>query len=432
LFYLLYIFYLVLFCWLIWKLKFFKQCGIGRRLLIILFLVRIVFSLVSAYFNLYYYPFSDPLSFHIYGVEEYNLLFSDPAKYFTDFFSDTRGNHYSGFFATSDSFWNDAKSNLIIKLLSIFDIFSGKNYFINSLFYNFLVFFGVVALFKVFNKAFPGSFYQVIFCIFLLPSALFFSSMIHRDGLTLLSLSMVIYQLYFSLIDKFSIKRMLLILFFLLMILVLRNFVFITLIPAMVAWIIAHYRKKFAFLSFAIVYAALMILFFSSSYISPQIDLPNFVVERQHAFIETAKQGASSIKIEPLQPYFLSFLKNAPQALEHSLLRPHPSKISNLIYAPFVLEIIIIGILFLVLIFFPKTISKADPLMLFCFFFSVSMFIVIGYTVPIVGAIVRYRSIYFIFLMLPILCNINWEKFVDKIDISKNKIWLFLSKQTNF
>jgi hypothetical protein len=106
----------------------------------------------------YYYPLTDSLSFHIYGIEEFNLLFSDPGKYFTDFFTDTRGNHYSGFFATSDSFWNDAKSNLIIKLLSIFDIFSGKNFFINSLFYNFLVFFGIVALFKVFIRKFPSNF----------------------------------------------------------------------------------------------------------------------------------------------------------------------------------------------------------------------------------------------------------------------------------
>jgi hypothetical protein len=385
-------------------------------------LIRIAASLVSAYFNLYYYPFSDPLSFHIYAVEEFNLLFSDPAKYFSDFFSDTRGNHYSGFFATSDSFWNDAKSNLIIKLLSVFDIFSGKNFFINSLFYNFLVYFGVVALFKVFNKAFPGSFFPVIFCIFLLPSALFFSSMIHRDGLTLLSLSMVIYQLYFLLNDKFSIKRILLILFFLLMILVLRNFVFITLIPALIAWIIAHHKKNFAFLSFVMVYSTLVILFFSSSSISSKIDLPNFVVERQQVFIETARQGASSITINPLKPNFFSFLKNAPQALEHALLRPHLSKITNIIYAPFVLEILLFGILFLVFIFFKKKISKVDPLSLFCIFFSVSMLFVIGYTVPIVGAIVRYRSIYFIFLMLPVLCNINWEKLIPKLYINKKKM----------
>lgn len=391
------------------RLTFFRDSGIGKRLLVILFLLRVVSSLVSAYFNLYYYPLTDPLSFHVYGIEEYNLLFSNPAEYFSNIFRDSRGNNYSGFLATSNSFWNDAKSNLIIKLLSVFDIFSGKNFFINSLFYNFLVFFGVVALFKVFIKIFPDDFVPIIACVFILPSALFFSSMIHRDGLILLALSMVIYHVFFLLNEKFSVKRALFVLFFLLMILVLRSFVFITLVPALFAWVLAHYNRRFAFLSFVSVYVIFGALFFLSPYLFNK-NLPQYVVQRQEAFIETAKQGASSIAVEPLKPNFLSFLKNAPAALEHSLLRPHFSRIGNVLYAPFILEILLFGVLFLLLIFYRKKLINISAESLFCVFFSMSIFVVIGYTVPIVGAIVRYRSIYFIFLMLPVFGGINWQK----------------------
>ena len=63
--------------------------------------------------------------------------------------------NYGGFLESSNSYWNDTRSNLIVKMLSIFDIFSRSNFFINSLFYNFLIFFGTVALYRVFIEIFP-------------------------------------------------------------------------------------------------------------------------------------------------------------------------------------------------------------------------------------------------------------------------------------
>jgi len=50
------------------------------------------------------------------------------------------------------------------------------------------------------------------------------------------------------------------------------------------------------------------------------------------------------------------------------------------------------------------------------------MFMVIGYTVPIIGAIVRYRSIYFIFLILPVIGYTNWQKLLMTFHIKKIKI----------
>ncbi len=414
-FYLLFSFYLFLFCWLISRIKFFTQSGLSSKILIILFVLRVIASLISNYFNYYYYPLSDPLSFHNYGIEEYNLLFTNPREYFTNIFIDTRSNNYSGFFGTSNSFWNDTRSNLIIKLLSIFDIFSGKNFFINCLFYNFLVFFGSVALFKVFIKIFQKSLFALIACIFILPSALFFSSMLHRDGLILLSLSMVIYNLFFILNEEaFSWKRLAAILFFLFIILVLRNFVFITLVPALLAWIIAHYKPRIAFISFLIVYLIIAVVFFCSGLISEKTNLPKYVSERQNKFIEIAQKGSSSININPLIPEFKSFLYNAPQALNHTLMRPYAWEFDNLLYIPFIIEIILIELLFLVFIFFRKKNIVVHPLMYFCGFFSLSMLLVIGYTVPIIGAIVRYRSIYFIFILIPIVSYTDWKKLLKK------------------
>ena len=191
-FYLLFIFYGILFCWLITRIRFFNTSGLSNKTLLVLFFIRILSLLVGSYINLYVLPVSDSVTFHNMGIEEFNLLFHNPHQYFINFFHNPYTNGYSRFFDDYHSYWNNIRSILIAKMLSVFDIFSLKNFWINTLFFNFLVFFGCVGLYKVFIHVFPKCFYQLIFCIFLLPSALFFSAMIHRDGLIFLSISMIL------------------------------------------------------------------------------------------------------------------------------------------------------------------------------------------------------------------------------------------------
>lgn len=409
--YLLFIFYCVFFCWIITRIDFFKKSGLPNKILITLFVVRILSLIIGCYVNLYILRNSDSVVFHQMGVEQFHLLFQNPHEYFVDIFQSNYSTGYTRLLDDTHSYWNNLKTNLLAKMLSIFDLFSIRSFWINTLFYNFLVFFGSVALYKVFIKIFPKSFYAIVFCIFILPSALFYSAMIHRDGLILLSLSMIVYHLFFLLNEhKISWKRIVIIFLFLLLIFLLRNFVFIALIPALMAWIFAQKFPKYAFISFVIVYTIVGILFFTSGFISSRTNLPQYVSSRQQSFIEIGKAGNSTINIQLLHPTFKSFLNNAPEALDHTLLRPYLTEINNYQYLPFAFEIFLFEVLFLIFIFCHKKIFPVNPLIYFCIFFSLTMFLITGYTVPIIGAIVRYRSIYFIFLLVPIVSYINWEK----------------------
>lgn len=345
------------------------------------------------------------------GIEEFHFLLQNPHEYFVNIFHTDYSSGYGRFLDDSKSYWNNLRTILIGKMLAIFNLFSFKNFWINTLFYNFLVFFANVALYKVFIHIFPKCFLQLIICIFLFPSALFFSSMINRDGLIFLSLSMVIYHLFFIFnYRQFTLKRLLLIFFFLLCILLLRNFVFIVLIPALIAWFLAEKYPKKAFLSFVAVYTFSTLLFFSSGFISERTNLPEYVSLRQQSFIELGKQASSTIEIDSLYPNWKSFLHNAPQAMNHVLMRPYLSEIQTFQYFPFALETLFIGFLFLLFILFRKKNISIHPLIYFCIFFSLTMLLVTGYTVPIIGAIVRYRSIYLLLLLVPIVCYTNWTK----------------------
>jgi hypothetical protein len=412
LFYLLFTLYLVIFCWVISRVKFFKESSLDKRILIALFLARVLVGLINGYINVYYYNIlTDSANFQNQGITEYHLLFQNPQEYFINIFQSNRTNSYSGFLESTGSFWNDTRSNLVVKMLSIFDIFSGTNFFINTLFYNFLIFFGTVAIYKVFIKIFPTHKYVLIVIIFLLPSVIYFSSAVHRDGLIFLSLSMIIYHLFFLMkIGLFAFKRIFLCLVFLCLILLLRNFVFIALVPALLAWIVAEKKPNHPFVIFLGTYALIAVLFFATSFLPPSMNLPAHVSSRQLDFIKIAKLGSSAVNINPLYPGFRSFLNNIPQALNHTLMRPYLSEHQNFFYIPAGLEILFYEILFLFFIFFRQKIPIIPPIVYFSLFFSFTMFLIIGYTIPIVGAIARYRSIYFPFLLIPIVCYTDWQK----------------------
>lgn len=419
--YLLFIFYLLLFCWLISRLNFFKNSGIATNVLIILFLIRIAVAFVNSYINLYYYAVSDVTEFQKQGIEEYNLLLHNPHEYLTNIFHNSYSS-FSGFLETTDSFWNDLRSNIIAKILSIFDVFSHSNFYINTLFFNFLMLFGAIYFYRVFIKIFPSHKNVIIGCIFLLPSVIYFTSGIHRDGFIYLSLSIVIYNVYYMLETKtFPWKKVLSAIIFLCFVLLLRNFVFIALAPALLALIISMRFQRYALVTFIVLYIIMAFLFFVSGIISPALDLPADVSSKQIAFIKLSKLGASAININPLYPNFRSFLNNAPQALNHSLMRPYLTEKFTLLYFPVAIEIFICEILFLFFIFFRKN-DKLNPFVYFCFFFSISMFLLIGYTIPIIGAIARYRSIYFPFLLIPIICTTNWQKIKNLSHIYKKNI----------
>ncbi|HEX2682765.1 MAG TPA: hypothetical protein VHL77_02460, partial [Ferruginibacter sp.] len=79
---------------------------------------------------------------------------------------------------------------------------------------------------------------------------------------------------------------------------------------------------------------------------------------------------------------------------------------------PFSFELFLYILLFLRLHFFMKEkyAEAARPFLFFILFFTGTVFLFIGYTVPNLGALVRYRSLYFPLLLTPLLCRINWKR----------------------
>ncbi len=424
--YLLFAAYLIILCSLLLRVPFIKNTGISSGTLLGLFLLKILAGIAIGWIAIHTYgPGNDYWDTNDYAREEYQLLFSNPGKYFTNLFiPDGYTGGYSGLFSSYNSFWNDLEGNIIIKLVSVFNVFSRGDYYINSLFFNFIIFFGHVIFYKLFIKMFPGRNLLVIIGCFLLPSTLYFSSGIHKDGLVFLMLAILVYSVYQSILKtRFNSKRVFLIVVSLALLFLLRNFVCLALLPALFAWILTTKTKWPAIPVFAAVYLLCGLLVFNVDVIVPKIKPLTIITAKQTEYLKL--QGAATqIELTPLQPTFKSFAYNAPQAINHGFLRPYIWELPVKSVLPLSIELLGSQFLILLLIFFRRRDfdSNQKPFLLFACFFVVSVFLIIGYIVPNLGSLVRYRSLYLPLIITPILCSVNWEKIKSRFQVTNKNM----------
>lgn len=368
----------------------------------------IFYGWIGVYYGQFAYMY-DTWGFYYSSLEEYKLLFHQPGEYFSNLFQSGYEDKYGGFFASSNSWWNDLKSNMFVKFLSLINVFSFGNYYVNVIFFSFITFIGPVSIYRVFTDVFPGKKIQVLLATFLIPSFAYWTSGIHKDGLVFMAISLIIYHTYFALKEnRFGRKRILPLLISLLIIVTLRNFLLIILIPALFAWIATSRIPKKNALVFISTYLLCGALFFSTKYVFPGLDFPQVVIDKQNAF--KSLQGNSGIELPDLKPTVGSFILNTPKALASTTLRPHPGDVKHILSMAAATETAFLILLFILFIFWRTNGVKSPSFIWFSIFFSFSFLLSIGFTVNFLGAIVRYRSIILPFLFVPVISLIDWSK----------------------
>jgi len=404
--------YLIFFAWLVTKIKFFTRSGLTTPQLIILFLLKVMAGIFYGWIGVYYGNMAqmvDTWAYHHESLAEYRLLMQEPSQFFSSLFHNTYEGGYTNFLVTQNSWWNDLKANFFIKVLALFNLLSFGHYYINLIFFSFITLFGPVALYRVMKDVFPSRKIPVLLATFLVPSFLYWTSGLHKDGLIFLGFALVIYHLYFGLKEaRFRIYRLIPILLGLLLVLALRNFLIITLFPALLAWVLSVRLRSRPIWIFSAIYLVFIILFFTSKWLHPKLDFPQAVVIKQQEFLKLG--GGSAVYVDHLEPAFGSFVTNAPQAFFLSTIRPYPSDVRHLLSLAAAVEIGLLLLLFMLFLLMRKNGVRLSPFMLFCLFFSFSVLLMIGYSVNVLGAIVRYRSIVFPFLVVPMMAMIDWER----------------------
>ena len=147
--YLLFPAYLLMFSVLLYVLCARKYIRISAPLAISSFLLKVGLGCLYGYIFLHYYKGDDTWRYHMQSLEETALLKSDPLRFFTSLFDLNNETRYSYVFESVGSYWKELEYVLLIKLIAVFNLFSGGAYYVNVIWFAFIVFWGGYYFYKL-------------------------------------------------------------------------------------------------------------------------------------------------------------------------------------------------------------------------------------------------------------------------------------------
>ena len=407
-------------CLIIFSLFFYYLCSKKaidlsfKQVFCILIIKTILGCLYGYIFFKYYHGFgNDTWSYNQFALLEYNVLIKTPDFFFKNLFTNIYKNDQSvTFFDSDNNFWKDLQSSILIKILAVCNIISKGNYYTNTLFFNFFTFWGHYLLYKclIFNFR---NYKAIAFSIaFLFPPLLFWESGISKDGLVFIGLAGFIYNFSVYIKTK-KLSNLGNTFLFFLIVLLIRNFVALSLLPISIAFYWCNKTKIHAFVANILAISVFVVGFFLSSLFLKSLNLPAKMAERQAAFFSLV--GGSYMYTPKLNDSLSSYVQVLPYAVNHTFIRPYitESKTPLLLFAALetLFVLLIIG-LALVQIKKLKTIAS-HPFLMLLVSLALTNYLMIGYTVPFVGAIVRYRVFFEVCLLAPLLLALDTNNYLE-------------------
>ncbi len=430
------LFYIALFLWLIARSSYFKKSGLSVQSLQVAFLIKVACGAALFLLYTYYYPIrrdADTFKYFDDSKHLYDALWTNPGDFFKMLFGIDceneyfKSNYYSNMYNWYRSYDNGLLNDnrLVIRINAIFRIVSFGNYHVHSLLLNFLAFIGSYSLARLFLE-YSKSKWKTYLAVFLIPSVVFWSSGILKEAVLLFGLGLFGWNFHKLLFDRWKWKRIPFLVFLLAILLVMKLYVFIAFVPAVMAWWISKYTKRTILVhAFMIIGGVLFGL--ALAQIIPSLNFIEIMANKQHDFINLSKalNVNSAIDMTYLEPNLWSFIKATPSALLNSFSRPWPTEIKGILFVPPLMEnLFIISILVLSWFFGKRVAEREWKFVVFCLTFSIILFLIIGLTTPIIGAIVRYKIPAIPFLMIAALMFFDSQKLPDSISNNKLLLWI--------
>ncbi|MBW8051915.1 MAG: hypothetical protein FVQ77_16570 [Cytophagales bacterium] len=296
----------------------------------------------------YYYGYGDTLLYH-YDAVKLNLhAFDDVVSYFHivvfgDFPNEIIRNQFTS--------WNQPRVFLMVKIISILDFFTFRNYWVNSLYFSLFSFIGMWYLANTLSRINPNFSTASAIAFLFFPSIVFWSSGILKESIAMGSIGLF---LGFGLNSIAQIQggsrgsggsegvfryappaggamRIIVSLLCIWLIWKLKYYYLAVLMPLFLSYLITELvSKKVRYLKEKFVYKMLVYCIFVIllSTLATQIHwnlnftrILDITVDSFHKILEKSNAD-NCIAFENLQPTLKSFLMNSPKALFSALFRP--------------------------------------------------------------------------------------------------------------
>ena len=394
------IIYTAIFSGLILKSKLFEKKNIPRYYLLGFFLIKAVLGIVYGIL----------FQKHLNGKDTF--VYFNESKIIFNTFKDNPLYYLQLTFGVNDyrpepphllpyidamNFWYDQGNYFMVRLNSIFQLFSFGYYNVHALFISFMSFIGVFNIFNFLSEQHQKLSKYYLFAIFLIPSFLFWPSGLHKEAVVTFAIGLILNGVIKLEKKQFNITTLLMLGIGFGSLALVRFYVFILITPALVAFYLSKtYKPIYAFAS---VYFISFSTIFTLQKIFPSINFLNELIIRQRSFIRLV--GNTTFPMDPLEPTWGDLFSNLPWAIINPFIRPLPFECDKLLCMLSSIEtwVLLLGfILFLIFIDVRKMANSR--IALFSLFFSFSIMVIIGLLVNNSGAIVRYRSFVLPFLII--------------------------------
>lgn len=404
--------YIAFFCYLIRKIRFFRDLGIRTGWLQTAFIAKVAAGcLLGILYTVYYTDptTSDTLKFFKDSEILFNTLYTEPL-HFVKMLTGIGGNdpelrpYYEEMQAwlNKDVLFNDNKT--IIRLNAFFRFFSLGYYNVHVVLLNFISFTGLICLYKVFSRVLKEDHPVLFLFLFFYPSLLFWGSGLLKDGLLLFALGLMLLSFHSILAGERN--RMMYVYFSVALFLLLftKFYIIMTVLPGVIAWTAARKNNGWkAAAVFTTVYCAFIVAGFNLWRLLPAYNLADIIYWKQHNFFVLAEMthARSVIDIPELDYGAMSIVINSPMAFFNALTRPGIfDDLSNPMIAPAAIEntLLLLYTAWLFIARRKKQAGPVQPLHLFSIAVVLLLLTLIGLITPILGAMVRYKIAIYPFL----------------------------------
>jgi hypothetical protein len=374
------------------------------------FWIKVLGTIAFTIFNAYLSPGDSVGLYHLEGLNIYHLILNDSSNIKLLF---SKGIDFdesllknianAGYFKTESNY-------MVTKMVAFFSFFTFGKYMVTNLVFSMIAFTGVWKLYLFFYEQFPRMHKQFAIAVLYLPTFVFWSSGIMKDTICVASLGWITYALYEIFFRKKSLFRNVILLsVFTYLLIVLKVYILISYVPFFMLFIILrniqsvnNRRIKYLLAPVLIVCSLYGFTRVLNSYseelgefavngITSSIKHYNIAFENQSDFAQSNfSLGAD------FDGTFTGLVKLTPVAVSATLFRPflwESKKLSTLLSS---LESLIMMMFTLYIICKAGFVSCIkliikDPLIMYCFLFSIVFALFVGASTLNFGTLVRYK-----------------------------------------
>lgn len=375
-------------------------------------LVKIIGGLGFALIYTLYYNGGDTINYYQTARAFVNLLEQDPSSFLQAYFgggtAEIRSlfNHHTGY-PMGTYFFND-RTRAMMKILVPFMIIGGKSYFIATLWLSTFTYAGLWRLYQVFIGYFPQFQRNLAVAVLFMPSVVFWGSGILKDSVTLAATCYFI-----EATNDFTLKRgsvfskILRILLSSAVIILLKPYILIVLLPGTLIWFFYARIKKIKNRYFRTVIVPFSYVFIlSTSYLlltqlsdslgkfAPEKALETAVVTQKDLKQDYYK--GNSFDIGDFDASYTSLASKFPAAVTAGLYRPFIWESKNVVMLLSGVEnafILLMTLLVLIRIRWRLMwrLIADHPIILYSLIFAILFAFMIGITTSNFGALVRFK-----------------------------------------